>query len=67
MRRYIGVDIRAKSRAASTTADNSEEVTMAAVTPKVPVENHTVPFSHTTPPDVTECRALDPVLIGEGP
>jgi putative transposase len=32
MRRYIGVDILAKSRAASTTANTPEEVTMTAIT-----------------------------------
>ena len=54
MRRYIGLDILAKSRMTLIeTAESEEVVTLAAITAWSPPQDHAVPSSHTTRRDVT--------------
>ena len=48
-RRYIGPDVLSRCRQATATPDKAEEVTLTALTPEVPPENHAEPLSHTTP------------------
>src|SRR6266536_4587817 len=53
MRRYIGLDILAKSRRTLIETAESEEVTLTDITAWSPTKDHAVPSSHTTRRDVT--------------
>jgi Transposase, Mutator family len=58
MRRYIGLDVLARSRTGIAGTAKPEDVPLTPLPPKVPGENHAAPSSHTTPQDVTGRSAV---------
>ena len=65
MRRYIGLEVLAKSRPTLVQADSNEastveEVATTAITASGPPKDHVVPSSTTTSADVTETSCRDP-------
>jgi hypothetical protein len=57
MRRYIGLDVLAKSRQTILQNTEPEEVTLTAITAEISTQDHAAPSSRTTPRDVSRVRS----------